>query len=245
MPRLSAVIIAKNEEKNIGDCLTGLQFCDEVIVVDSGSSDATVELASKKGARVYSNGFVDYAAQKNFGIGKALGEWVLLVDADERVTPELADEIKVVLAHPGADNYQVVRHNRIFGRWMKHGANRNDFQTRLVKKEKAVFEGPVHERIALNGNMPKLQNPLFHYSTDNLSSYMKKLNTYTQMEAAQLNAKEREISSSKMKIKPLAVFFYRAFWQGGILDGLEGFLFSTLSGYYEFVKRAKHWELSK
>ena len=245
MPKLSAVIIAKNEEKNIADCIGSVGFCDEVIIVDSGSSDRTVELAKGAGARVTSNGFTDYASQKNFGIQKAAGEWVFLIDADERVTPDLANEIKAVLAQPKSDGYQVVRHNRIFGRWMRHGANRNDLQTRLVKKEKAVFRGPVHERIALEGDTPRFKNPLLHYSTDNLSSYMNKLNVYTKMEAALLGRKERGVSAGKMKLKPMAIFIVRAFWQGGILDGLEGFFFSVLSAYYEFVKRAKHWELSK
>ena len=242
MTTLSAVVIAKDEEKNIVECLKGLAFCNEVVVVDSGSSDRTVSLAKGLGAVVYSNPFVDYASQKNFAIGKASSEWLLLVDADERVSAGLADEILTTLKHPAADGYFVKRENRIFGRWMKYGANREDFQLRLVRQQKAVFEGRVHERIRVEGECSRLSNVLYHHSTDSVSVYMKKLNVYTSLEAKVLEERRADGSPAKMKSRPLQFFFYRAFWQQGLRDGTEGFLFSVLSAYYEFIRQAKYWE---
>ena len=241
MALLSAVLIVKNEEKNIVECLRRLAFCGEIVVVDSGSADRTVSLAKDLGAAVYSNPFVDYASQKNFAIGKASSDWVFLIDADERVSDELAREIIEILKHPTADGYLVKRMNRIFGRWMKHGANRDDFQLRLVRRQKAMFDGCVHERIRLEGPCPRLSNVLRHHSTESVSSYMKKLNLYTSLEVKVLEERHASTAAGKMKTRPLQFFFYRAFWQRGLRDGMEGFLFCILSAYYEFIRQAKHW----
>ena len=243
--KLSAVLIALNEERNVGECLESLSFCDEIIVVDSGSSDRTVEEASAHTKKVFRSKFENYSAQKNFGIQQAAGDWVLLVDADERVSRSLAAEIRNATDRPENEGYYFLRLNKIFGRWMKHGANKNDYQLRLVKRQKAVFQGIVHERIYLHGKTSRLKSPLLHYSTNDLSDYMKKCNVYTSMEAGIYRERKDVFSPAKMKRRPFLVFIYRAFWQKGILDGLEGLLFCVLSAYYEFVKRAKHWELSK
>ena len=243
MRRLSGVVIVRDEEKNIRECLEGLRFCDETVVVDSGSRDRTVEMARSVGAKVFPKPFVDFASQKNFGIEKASGEWLLLVDADERVSPELAFEIKQVLQKPQADGYFVRRLNRIFGRWMKHGGSGNDSQLRLARKEKAVFQGRVHERIRLDSPIGRLQNPLWHASTPTVRDYMRKLNHYTSLEAGGLAGKNEIFSEKKMKRRPLFLFFYLQGWKRGFLDGAEGFIFNMLSAYYEFVRRAKHWEL--
>lgn len=242
MMKCSAVLIARDEEKNLRDCLAGLVFCDEIVLVESGSHDQTAELARSLGAKVYSNLFKDFASQKNFGIGKAESEWVLLVDADERVTPELTEEILGVLKNPKADGFFVKRSNRIFGRWMKHGDSGGDRQLRLARRDKAVFKGQVHERIYFEGKQPCLKNPLLHHSTPTVRDYMKKLNQYTSLEAAMLVEKKETFDASKIKSRPLFLFIYLHFFKQGFLDGMEGFLFSVLSAYYEFVRQAKHWE---
>ena len=252
MARISAVIIALNEEKNIGGCLEAVAFCDEKIVVDSGSADRTIAIAEVHGAKVFSNAFVDFASQKNVGIGKARGDWVLLIDADERVSEALALTIKKTLMNPTFDGYYLTRLNRIFGRWMRHGDNANDLQLRLVKKEKALFEGAVHERIYLQEKTGILKGPLLHYSTENISSYMKKLNQYTGLEATTWghvnhltcpHVVEGRCSPVKMLLKPIGLFFYRLIWQRGFLDGMEGFFFCALSAYYQFLCQAKKWEI--
>ena len=239
---LSAVVIIYNEEKNIVDCLSCLSFCDEIIVVDSGSTDRSVALAQGMKAKALTHPFTDYASQKNFGIAAARGDWVLLVDADERVTFELAREIQKTISVSSGDGYEFLRQNRIFGRWMHHGSNAGDYQLRLVKRQKAKFQGLVHERVILESPAGRLRAPLLHYSTRTVPDYMKKLNVYTDLEARIMRKNPDRRSELQMKWVPPALFVRRYFLKGEFLDGIEGFLFCILSAYYEFVKRAKCWE---
>ena len=194
-------------------------------------------------SKVFSHAFSDFASQKNFAIRQTSGDWVLLVDADERVGEPLREEIKEAVNRPGADGFYLRRKNRIFGRWMRFGGNQNDSQLRLVRRELAEFEGKVHERIRWDRPKQILKNPLAHFSTPSISDYFRKLIQYTGMEAEILDSREAVADESKMRWAPCAVFFQRFFSKGGFLDGTEGFLFCFLSGYYEFVKRALSWEL--
>ena len=241
---LAAVLIVKNEEKNIEDCLRALSFCDEIIVVDSGSSDHTVLIASKY-AKVLQRDFDNFSTQKNYAISQASSEWILSVDADERVVPALAEEIRKCLKAPTKEGYFLMRQNRIFFRWMRHGANARDYQLRLVKKEKAQFQGLVHERIEPPIKAGYLQNELLHYSTNTMGGYMIKLNAYSSLEARRLKESERPCSLRQMRWRPLFLLFYLSVWKRGILDGIEGLFFSVLSAYNEFVRYAKQWELEK
>ena len=240
-PSLSAVIITLNEEKNIEDCVRSVSFCDEVILIDSGSTDGTVPLAEKLGAKIWRRSFDHFAAQKNFGISKASGEWVLLVDADERVSDGLKGEIKDKIPRGLAEGYYFPRINRIFGRWMRHGENANDYQLRLAKRQKAVFTGPVHERVELSGKTERMKNPLLHHSTPSVSAYMGKLNSYTALEAKRREGKPIPRIGDLLS-RPLLKFMSLTFLKRGFMDGLEGFIFSALSAYYDFVSLAKHWE---
>ena len=245
MSRLSAVVIALNEEKNVRDLLANLSFCDEVIWVDSGSSDRTAALAKQGGAKVFERPFDDFASQKNFGISQAGGEWVFLIDADERVTPELAVEIRQTVKSPRMEFYRIRRKNRIFGRWMEHGINAHDWQLRLAATGKARFEGQVHERVRALSAPGRLKNLLLHYSTDSISSYMKKLLRYTELEVSSLRASGKKMEKTDMMLRPLARFGKMGVLQRGLLDGMPGFLFTVLSAYYEFVRRVKWWEKNK
>ncbi len=242
--KLSAVIITKNEEKNIEDCLKSLLFCDEIIVLDSGSSDRTTSIAARR-AKVVKRNFDNFSAQKNYAISQAASPWVLSIDADERVTPSLATEIKERLTNPAADGYYLLRRNRIFGRWMRHGTNGRDYQLRLIRKEKAVFKGLVHERMDPPGKAGYLQKELLHYSTDTIGSYMIKLNAYSSLEARRLIERRELFSPRRTKWRPLFLFFYLSLWKRGILDGVEGFFFAILSAYNDFLRLAKQWELDE
>ncbi len=245
MTKISGVLITFNEEKNMEECLSGLNFCDEIIVVDSESVDRTAEIARKMGARVYTHAFSNFSDQKNYGIGQAIGEWVFLIDADERVSGALGEEIKRTVSDAKFEAYEVLRRNRIFGRWMAHGINSGDFQLRLVKKNKAVFQGLVHERISLDEKVGKLKNRLLHHSTPSIASYMNKLNVYTELEVQILKSRNEKPSIHQLKWRPLMVFIRTAFLKRGVLDGTEGLFFAILSAYYDFVNRAKHWERSQ
>ena len=237
------MIITLNEERNIKECLESVFFSNEIIVVDSGSMDRTVSLARSLGARVFEKRFEDFASQKNFGMGQAEGDWILLVDADERVTPALANEIKKTLEEAKAEGVFVIRRNNIFGRWMRFGINRLDWQLRLIKKSSGRFEGLVHERILFSGKAMRLKNPLLHYSTKSISSFMAKLNPYVNLEVKILDERQFVVGEKEMKRRPFEVFCKHYFIKLGFLDGLEGFLFCFLSAYYEFIRLLKKWEI--
>ncbi len=243
--KLSAVVITQNEEKNIRECLEGLLFCDEIIVTDSGSSDRTVEIARSMGAKVFHHVFSNFAAQKNFAIEQSSGDWVILVDADERIDQRLREEIIEAVQDAEIPAFYLRRKNLIFGRWMHFGGNQNDLQLRLARKGLARFKGAVHERVRWDGPVRVLKNQLLHCSTASVSDYFRKLIQYTGIEAGILRSHQAASDGSGMRLRPLAVFFDRFFLKGGFLDGWEGFLFCFLSGYYEFVKRARCWELQE
>ncbi len=241
---LSAVIITLNETKNIEACLQSVRFCDELVVVDSGSVDGTADLARSLGARVWQRPFDDFSSQKNFAIQKASGDWVLLLDADERVTEALKEEIILAVVKPEAAGYSVRRHNYIFGRLMKHGGNAGDMQLRLVKKDQAVFHGVVHERVLPLGKTGRFKNPLLHFTTATASDYMKKLNAYTDLEVLALSTRRTEDLTTNMARKPLLRLAQLLVLKRAVFDGIEGCLFAFLSAYYDFVSLAKNWERS-
>lgn len=245
--KLSAVVIARNEEANIGECLKSLSFCDEVVVVDSGSQDRTVSLANGLGARVTQRNFDNFASQKNFALSCASFPWVLSIDADERVSGELRGEIQKAIgglfAPPAA--YRMPRHNLIFGRRFRFGGNGSDAPVRLFQKERARFSGLVHETLLVDGPVGRFKGALLHASTPSAGVYLRKLNGYTGLEAECLREKGRSPRKSDFFLKPLFRFWQRFFLQLGFLDGREGFFFHLLSAYYEFVRYAKLWEISE
>ena len=171
---------------------------------------------------------------------------MLLVDADERVSPDLKEEILKTLAVPEAQGYRLLRKNKIFGRWMQGGENAQDYQLRLLRRSSARFEGLVHERIVEEGiKVKKLKSPLYHYSTANISAYMAKLNQYTALEARLLRWNKSDSVFKKMIAWPVLKAFQRFFLKKGFEDGFEGFVFILLSAYYDFIKWVKCWELEQ
>lgn len=239
--KISAVIITKNEEENIAACIRALSFCDEIILVDSGSADQTLSIARSLNAKIFTREFDNFASQKNFGISQAASEWVLLVDADERVTEELAQRILQSVELPGRDAYWVCRQNRLFGRIMRYGQNASDWQLRLVRKNMARFEGSVHERLAPPSACGRLSGQLLHDSTPTLRKYMAKLQHYTDLERDEMARRGTGESRPSLR-RPLLLIIRRGILERGFLDGFEGLLFLILSGYYEFVRQAKKWE---
>lgn len=243
-PTVSAVLIALDEAARIGPCLEALDFCAERIVLDGGSLDGTIETARTHGARVETRAFTDFAEQKNHAISLARSEWVLLIDCDETVGPELRQEVLEAIRSDRYDAYEIVRSNRIFGRTLRHGGCGGDVQLRLVRRQKARFVGAVHERIATEGlRVGRLRSALLHDSTRTVKDYMLKLNRYTSLEVREIARRSGTSAAPPPRLgRPLAVWAYRYLGLGGWLDGMEGFLFAVLSGYYEFVRRAKAWE---
>ena len=241
----SAVIITLNEARHIAECIASVRFCDEVLVVDSGSTDGTPELAREAGARVMARPFDDFASQKNFAVSQAGREWILSLDADERVSAELAAEIPRTLAAaaPQTAAYRMPRWNFIFGRRMRFGGGGGDRPVRLFRREGTRFHGIVHETAVFGGATEDLRNPIRHYSTPDAASYMRKLNAYTTLEARLLKERGAGFKGSDLALRPLGRFLQRYVAQAGFLEGHTGLVFALLSAYYEAVRYFKFWEI--
>lgn len=228
---LSAVIIAKNEEQNIKKCLERLSWCDEIVVIDDYSKDKTAAIARNSGARVYRRSLNrDFAAQRNFGLTKVKGEWVLFVDADEQVSRELAEEIKQELKNPRADAYLIKRIG-IFDEWL----------VRLGKRDAGRWSRAVHEVWKINGRVMKLGSPLLHSPTDSLSGFIKKLNFYSTLHAESHEIEGKKTNFAKIVFMPLFKFFYSFVVKRGYRDGTRGFVYATLMSFHSFLAWSKQW----
>ena len=248
MTRLSVVTIALNEEHNIVECLESVRWADELIVVDSGSSDRTVDLAKQFTAKVMQLPWRGYGATKNDALKHATGDWILWLDADERVTPELAAEIRArVLEDNGAiAGYSVARRAYFLGRWIKHCGWYPSRVTRLFRRTRGRFsENKVHEHLLLDGETSPLNNDLLHFTDPNLYHYYEKFNRYTSLAAEDMNAGGDRFSLYDVLVRPPFVFFKMFVIRRGFLDGMHGFILSAVSMTYVFVKYAKLWELQK
>ncbi|CAN5172908.1 glycosyltransferase family 2 protein [soil metagenome] len=246
MSKLSVVISAYNEEKKIEDCLKSVKFADEIIFVDNTSTDKTVEIAKKYTDKVFTrvnNPMLN--VNKNFGFLKASGEWILSLDADERVSSELADEIKKVISGEiTAHGYLIPRKNIIFGKWIQNSIWWPDYQLRLFKKEKGKFPGKhVHELVEVVGDVEKLTHPLVHYNYETVSQYLYKLDKiYTENEAENFLAFGKKLHYLDVLRFPVEDFLKTFFLQKGYRDGLHGLVLSLLQSFYAIVVFAKIWE---
>lgn len=242
--KLSAALIAFNEEDKIEKCLRALSFVDEIIVVDSGSTDKTRSIAESCGARVSARAFDNFSYQKNEAIRQTTGDWILLVDADEIIPPALASEIRsVVESNPAENGFWIKRKNFIFGRALNHGANANDWQLRLIRKGRGTFSGTIHERVTLEGASAKLKSIMEHYTTQTLEDYFRRLFLYTSLEAGRMHAEGKKPTWFDVALKPALHFVYFYFFRLGFLDGFEGLQYAVLSSYYLSIKSMKALEL--
>jgi glycosyltransferase involved in cell wall biosynthesis len=238
MPTLSAIVIAKNEARNIGDCLDALAFCDERIVVDGGSSDDTVRRAEAKGARVVSRSFAGFGAQKNFALSLVTGDWVLSVDADERVTPALAAEIRAAIARADAVGYEMPRLSSFCGRIMRHSGWYPDYVLRLFRRGRARFsDDAVHERVICEGKVARLSEPLTHEPVLRLEDALSRMDRYSTAGAEKLAG--RRVWFVTGIVRGMWAFFRTYVLRAGFLDGREGFLLAVANAegtYYRYMK---------
>ena len=247
MASLSAVVISKNEERNIRRCLESVSFADELILIDSQSTDNTRAIAAEMGAKIYSPEWKGFGPAKQYGVERASHNWVLSVDADEVVSTELKVEILSVIK---ADNefagYYVPRCTNFNGRWIRHSGWYPDYVLRLFDKTKGGFNAAyVHEKVEVTGPTGQLKNDLLHYSYPTLEDYFDKFNYYTTVGAEELFKKGKKTSWVKIMVKPLAQFVKQFILKAGFLDGGEGFLISFLSAVAVMVKYAKLRALNK
>lgn len=239
--RLSAVIIAFNEAARIGECLESLAWVDEIVVVDSGSSDGTKEIAERYGARVYDIPWRGFGPQKQAAVELASHDMILNVDCDERVTPELASEIQALLADDQrAAGYAIPRQTFLGSREIRHCGWYPDRTVRLFDRRVARFsEEPVHERVVVSGEVGICRGHLLHYSFAGFSDLIAKMNRYTDIGARQLQAKGRPSHLSQVTVRPLFAFWKTFFLQCGFLDGFAGFAIAVSNAVSVFYKYAK------
>ena len=239
--KISAVLIVFNEEKNIGSAMDSVKWADECVVVDGGSSDKTVEIAKKNGAKTFSNPFRDFASQKNFALKQATDEWIFFLDADERCDDVLRDEI-LKIKKEGAEHsgYFVKRRNFFLGKELRHGNHAGDYQMRFFKREGTEFKNCVHETVTLNGSSAKIEKgTILHYTKSTVNEYLNRFEQYTDLEAQFLVSVGKSVTRWDCIWKPPARFFYFYVLQGGFLDGFHGFVYHLLSFFYYFVKLLK------
>lgn len=240
MPRLSVIVITRNEAANIGACLDSVAFADERIVVDSDSDDLTVEIAKSKGARVVTHAFTGFGAQKNYALSLAEGDWVLSIDADERVSPALAAEIERAIGSGAADGYEMPRLSSFCGRPMRHSGWFPDHVLRLFRRGRARFSDDlVHERVICDGPVARLAESLTHAPVARLEDALTRMDRYSTAGAAMLVAQGRRVGFASGITHGLWTFLRVYLLQAGFLDGREGFLLAVANAegtYYRYMK---------
>jgi glycosyltransferase involved in cell wall biosynthesis len=243
---LSAVIITRNAASQIEGCLKSLAFTDEIVVVDSGSTDATASLAARHGARVLEKEWLGFGPQKQFAVEAASHDWVLCLDADERVGEELRGQIVAELKAPRGFAYAMPRCNRFLGRWLRHGEGYPDWSLRLFHRAHARWSGdPVHEKVLTEASVLKLSGDLLHDSADTLENYLDKQNRYTSLQAESLRAAGRRASVPQLVLSPLLRFVKFYVVRLGFLDGVPGLVHVAIGCMNSFNKYAKLMALER
>ena len=240
MSHLSAIVLTHNEAANIADCLKTLRFADRIIVFDSYSTDDTVALAGELGADIFQHEFVNYAEQRNAALDAVneMTDWVLFVDADERITDALAEEIREKINYPGFAGWRLPRHNYIFGVLTKGAGWYPDYQTRLLRVGQAQYDldKPVHEVVKLFGERGTLRSPIIHHNYVDLAQFKQKQERYAEIDARGLYAQGVAPKPYTFVSQPLRQFYWRFVTLGGYRDRWHGLRLSLLMAWYEYRK---------
>ncbi|UCH84913.1 MAG: glycosyltransferase family 2 protein [Candidatus Latescibacterota bacterium] len=243
MPRISTIVITFNEERNIARCLQSVEtFSDEIIVLDSNSTDQTVEIARGLGARVITNDWPGYGKQKQLALEHATHSWVFSIDADEEVSPELGREIRSL--DFSMDGYEMPRAVWYLNRWIKHGVWYPGYILRLFRRDKGSFtDDAVHEFVRVSGKVGRLHGDLLHYTYRDIHHHIEKMNDFTLIAAREMNEKGRRAGFRHIAVYPLLEFFKVYISKRGFLDGLAGVVVSVFHAFYVCLKYAKLHEL--
>lgn len=238
---ISVVIITLNEENNLPRCLNSVIWADEIIVVDSGSTDRTKEISEKAHAKVFNIEWRGFGHAKSFGVNQAKGEWILSIDADEEVSPQLAEEIQSIAKNsPQYEGYYISRKTMFLGRWIHHCGWRPDLNLRFFIKGKGQFdESIVHERVNLKGRTGILKGELLHYCYPDIDVYLKKLALYTLLGAKKAQLKGKRATIFDLTLRPFVAFVKFYIVKQGFRDGWRGFLISALSSMAVLIKYAR------
>jgi len=243
--KISATVITLNEEQNLAAALESLSWADEIIVVDSQSSDRTVEIARQFTERIFIRPWPGYSAQKNFAADQASHDWVFNLDADERVSPELCTEIESLktAGEPQASGFEVPRRTFYLGRWIKHSGWHPDFKLRLYNRTAGRWRGAyVHESVESDGKVERLKGPLLHYTVRNASDHHSRIDRYTTLAAEEMAAQGKRMTAISLLISPLMAFIRAYLFRLGFLDGVPGLAIAYFAAHYVFLKGIKRWE---
>jgi glycosyltransferase involved in cell wall biosynthesis len=240
-PKISLITITRNEEELIGQCLDSAWFCDEKIVVDSFSTDRTVEIAKQRGAKVFQHDFTNYVMQKQMALDRATGEWVLLMDADEQATHDLGEEIlRETGSSAPADGYRIQRMLYHLGRYDLRGIE-PDTPVRLFRRERGRIGGrDPHDKVVVEGRVGRLNGRILHFSYRDITDHVATMNRFSTRAAAEFEPDR--LTALRMVLNPAARFFLFYLVRGGFLDGIRGFYASATSAFYVFLKYAKMYE---
>jgi glycosyltransferase involved in cell wall biosynthesis len=246
-PRLSVTVITLNEEARLRACLESVAWADEIVVVDAGSTDRTVALARDFTDHVLVRPWPGFAEQKNFALAQARGEWVLSLDADEEVTPELRDAVLgIVKGSPAAAGYAVARRNIMWGAWIRHGGLYPDWQIRLFRRGRGRFlPRAVHESVQVDGPVERLRQPLLHRSYRDVADFLARADRYSTLAAGEWIAGDRPVRPRDLVLRPLGRFLSMYVARAGFLDGWRGLLLAGLYAYYVFMRTAKALERAR
>ena len=237
---LTVVIVAKNEEGNIAQCIASASFADEVLVLDSRSHDATVHLAREAGARVIETDWPGYGPQVARGFNLATGEWVLSLDADERIGPALRDEVQAAIRSGTHDGWRIPRVSEFCGRFIEHGGWRPDHTLRLGRRARAGFtEHFLHAHMTVDGSLGELKNPLIHFSYPNLHDVLEKLDRYSTGHARDMHARGKTGGVWKGVLHGMFAFVRTYFVRLGLLDGRHGLMLAIYNAEYTYYKYVK------
>jgi len=244
--KISAAIITYNEERNIARVVESLRCCDEIVVVDSGSTDRTVELATKLGARVIESGWRGFAGQKNYATERCENDWILSLDADEALSEALEGELWQIKKNgPEYDAYTMPRMAQYLGRWILHSGWYPDRKVRLYNRQKAKWIGNfVHESVTVSGTIGHLHASILHFTCSSLSEHLKSMDRYTTLAAEQLVDQKAHIGWTQLALEPPWTFFRTYILQRGFLDGVEGLAIAHMAALYTFLKYAKAKNMS-
>ncbi len=243
---LSVTIICLNEVRKIADCIASVSFADEILVVDSGSTDGTPELCESLGARVIQQPWLGFGKQKQKAVELAQHDWVLCLDADERISPELQQSIQSFLESPDAQACDMPRCNHFLGRWLRHGEGYPDRNLRLYNRLHARWsDDPVHEHVLTDEVVKTLNGDILHYSEEGIQRYLEKQNRYTDIQGQMLADKGKKIGAGKLIFSPFFRFIKFYFVRQGFRDGLPGLIHISIGCMNSFVKYAKCYEKSR
>jgi len=243
---ITVVVLVKNEEKNIVDCLESLSFCDEILVIDDFSSDRTVEIAKEMNGLVSSHKLDnDFSKQRNYALSLAKNDWILFIDADERVSEILKKEIVYKVSENKYDGFLIKREDSMWRKKIKHGEVGDTWLLRLGKKNAGKWEGSVHEKWVISDKVGKLTNHIEHYPHQSIEEFVKEVNYYTDLRAKELYSLGVKVKWYSILLYPKAKFLLNYFLKLGFMDGLPGFILAIMMSFHSFLVRGKLWVLNQ